>query len=63
MRTLVAVASLALLSACGDPAPTDGRSSPAESVDPAATDAPDPAPTPSGEQAGAADWQDRKSVV
>lgn len=58
MRTLAAVASLAvLLAACGDPAPTDARPSPAESVDPPAAEAPDPAPS-AGAGQGRADWHE-----
>lgn len=64
MRTLAAVASLAvLLAACGDapPAPGDSAAPPAAEA-PAPPPTPAPAPTPAppagGEQGGTADWHE-----
>lgn len=69
MRTLVAVASLAVLvAACGDNAATDDPAVPDDSVNPPISEVPDPtvpptgtpgqpAPPAGGEQGGSADWR------
>lgn len=66
MRTLVTVASLAVvLAACGDTAPTEAPQAPAGGVGSSPADVPEPAPPEhapvppaQGEQGGAADWHE-----